>query len=277
MKIFSNIDSFLKKKEDNSDVVGVFVNKTLFPFQYSFNESDKIVIFLPGAFNRQYSMPKFQRSGYFDDLEYNCISFFDPSLFLTGDFGFTRAWFLGTQEHSYVDLLYQIIKQILSSQRIDSRNVLFFSTSAGGIPAIKLASRFSGSHAYCGNIQTNLLNHYPAYVKKLCMVCFEQELEEAKSSFLDRMSVWDDDADFNLHISQNTADSFHLENHFLPYFSCLKSASRIKFEAMKYTDEKIGHNPLHKNLEIKIIKSIFEKGSFKDCFGRYTTEYLVNY
>lgn len=278
MEIYSSIEGFLNMSRKLSKRVSVFHKGVLFPFEYSFsNKKNKIVVFLPGAFNRKNTMPKFQRSGYFSLLDCNCISFFDPSLFLVDDEDFTRAWFIGEKEHSYVETLSEILGKIFNFYGVQSTDVIFFGTSAGGIPAIKLGSKFSGSHVYCGNIQTNLIRHYPAYIRKLSSICFEEEFNEARIKFEDRMSVLKDSGAFNLHLSQNISDTFHLKNHFNPYLDYLKSQSNIKFEVITYEDEKSGHNPIGKDVELKIINSIFESGSFKDCFLDYNSEYFINY
>lgn len=277
MYLYPNVESFLEKKDLTVGKVGIFFNKTLFPFQYSFKGAGKLVIFLPGAFNRKNPMPKFQRAGYFEDLKYNCISFFDPSLFLTGDSSFNRGWFIGTKEQSYIDGLYVIISNLLSKYKIDYKDVLFYSTSAGGIPSIKLACKFPDCHVYCGNIQTNLFNHYPDFIRKLSLVCFEEDLDVIRLKYADRMSIWNDDANFYLHISQNKADSFHFKNHFKPYVDTLKDFKKVKFEVAMFKDSDSGHNPLAKDIELSVINSILDNKSFKEIFDGFDAEYLSNY
>lgn len=278
MEIYTDIDSFLELHSNSTMKVGVFEDQVLFPFEYSFVEgSEKLIFFLPGAFNRALPMPKFQRSSYFKKLKYNCISFFDPTLFLTNDKAFTRAWFQGTIHKPYVALLLNIIKKIIVNKDVSPSNILFFATSSGGIPAIQLAAFFPGCHVFCGNIQTNLIKHYPNYMKKVSEVCFEKaSLIELKEKFSDRLNITHIDEDIFLHLIQNRKDEFHLKNHFLPYLDSVKKLKKIKFESIVYVDEKSGHNPLPMEMEIEIIENILDNKTIHNCFNGFEIDYYKN-
>ncbi|WP_427028349.1 hypothetical protein [Halomonas sp. H2] len=269
MEIYVSIEEFLLKKKRGASKAAVFKDGVLFPFEYKLSEeSDGIVFFLPGAFDRKNSMPKFQRSSYFSSLNCNCISFFDPTLFLTDDDKFTRAWFVGDDKNWYVNHIAHIVSSIVVSKEIRNSKILFFGSSAGGIPSIHLASRFSDSHAYCCNIQTNILAHYPAYLSRLVKVCFGEkaELSEVKRKYTERLDVTGLDARFSLHIVQNKNDVFHYKNHFLPYMDSLKRSSSVAYEYCVYDDQSNGHNPLPKDKEIDVINQILSVGTFSPCF-----------
>lgn len=272
MVIWSDIESFLEKKEGHREKVAVFYNKVLFPFEFDFeNNSDKLVIFLPGAFNRKLTMPKFQRTGYFKSLDFDCISFFDPSLFLTNDESFTRAWFIGTRDEHYLEYLFHLIEKIIENRNIKFENLLFFGSSAGGIPAIWLANKFSGSNVFCCNVQTNILKHYPSYIRKVQDICFEGEvsLDELKTQYSDRLDITNIDGDFNLYIIQNFSDKFHLLNHFKPYLNFLKQSKNISYQSIIYDDDSTGHNPLGREKELRIIKDILNNKEFKKNFADF--------
>lgn len=214
MKIYSTVDSFLQKKESESDIVGVFIDKILFPFQYSFNGSEKIVVFLPGAFDRSKSMPKFMRSNYFEELsDYNCISFFDPTLFLTDKY-FSIGWFQGEKSCFYVDLLKELMWKIIAHLNIKFENILFFSTSAGGIPAFNLASSFNKCKVFAGNIQTNLLNFEENHVARLLQYSYDgMSRRDVEVVYNKRISIECIDEDFEVFYAQNVCDHYHYNKH----------------------------------------------------------------
>lgn len=276
MDIYTSIEDFLDKNKHGASKASVFKDGILFPFEYKLSEkSDGIVFFFPGAFNRNNPMPKFQRSSFFPSLEFSCISFFDPTLFLTDDDKFTRAWFVGDNDNWYINHLTHIVKKIISDKNINNSKVIFFGSSAGGIPSIHLASRFVDSHAYCCNIQTNILSHYPSYLNRLIKTCFGKhtELGDVKNKISERLDITSLDASFSLHIVQNKSDTFHYQNHFLPYMKSLKLSQHISYESIIYEDKTIGHNPLPKQKEIEIINQIALTGTFNSCFdeGNFKT------
>lgn len=274
--IYTSVEDFLSKKRSGSSKASIFTNGILFPFEYKLSEeSDCIVFFFPGAFDRSNPMPKFQRSSYFPSLKFNCISFFDPTLFLTDDDKFTRAWFVGDCNDWYIDHLSHIVNVITSSREIDNSNMLFFGSSAGGVPSINLASRFVGSHAYCCNIQTNILSHYPNYVDRLIKTCFggKADLEEVRGKYYERFDITGIDSRFFLHLVQNQSDTFHYKKHFLPYLDSLKSSNFVSYESFVYEDDSRGHNPLPRSKEIEVINNIFSSGTFAPCFdGKVETK-----
>lgn len=265
MKIYSTVDSFLQKKESESDIVGVFIDKILFPFQYAFNGSEKIVVFLPGAFDRSKSMPKFMRSNYFEELsDYNCISFFDPTLFLTDKY-FSIGWCQGEKSCFYVDLLKELMWKIIAHLNIKFENILFFSTSAGGIPAFHLGSIFYNCKVFAGNVQTNLLNYDKAHVDRLLTYSYGGiDRIEAEKLYKMRLSIDWIDEKFTVFYAQNIADTLHYEHHFLPYIN--QKFKKLDLNAVTYNHSATGHSPLPKHYEIKIIKNLLEKSSFEELY-----------
>lgn len=251
----------------------IFSNGIPFPLTHSFTkQSDKYVFFIPSAFDRTKLMPKFQRASYFEKLPYNCLSFFDPTHFLTDDLAFSSGWFQGTSEQFYSDHLTSIIVKIAEAKNIDPKNMLFYGTSSAGIPALQAASQLPGSNVFIGNIQTNLFNHYRSKKERVFNVCYPGLSEESiKEKFWNRLQIWDIDESINLYYAQNYHDK-HYDMHYLPYLEKLKSKSHIHLNTLTYYNKKTGHGPHPASDEISTICEIFEKGDIKTSFKEYMTK-----
>lgn len=277
MKIFPTINQFLYNDKLSSDIIGVFQDGILFPFEYNFKkDSNHLVFFFPGAFDRKKNMPKFQRSGYFKDLPYNCISFFDPTLFLSEDRKFESGWFQGNEENFYLNNLIKIVKSIVKHRKIPNSKILFFATSAGGIPAFKLACSFPESNVFLGNVQTNIFDHYPNRRDKMLSICYpEMNLETIKEKFTSRLSILKDSENINVYYAQNICDDFHLKNHFKPFLKSIENNDLLKSEVVIYKDEQTGHNPLPKEIELKVINNIFKNNSIKDIYDKFLVSFFL--
>lgn len=265
VNIYPSTDNFfLNNLDQNSGNASVFEDGVLYPFNFSFKSNvEKIIFFLPGAFDRKRQMPKFQRVSYFTELDNcHCISLFDPSLFQSSDLSI--AWFQGNEEKFYIDGLIKLVKSIVSNLQIKNENILFFGTSAGGIPSFNLAKEFSGCNVFAGNIQTNALLFYPSSVEKLLKTCYAgKSKEEVFSRYKERVSIDHIICDFNLFYVQNVFDKYHHKLFFKPFS---ESHKNIKGQLIEYSHEKSGHNPVSKEVEIAAIKCIFSGGSLDDVY-----------
>ena len=251
-----NDKSSLVYGEDNE----LFIVKkgVVFPLKvYLEKNCDELVIFFPGAFNREKNtIPKYLRSTYSKMIKRNTIILFDPTLFLDSEIGI--GWFQGKVENDYTQLLEIILTEIVSVLGIDYKNILFFSTSAGGIPALRIAKNFQKSTVYLGNIQTNLLKYYKGAVNKVVKYCYNDLSKDfINSKYLDRISIFNIDEDINMIYTQNESDVFHFENHFLPYIGELNKKEKLKYKIYTYVNEERGHGPLGQAVETNIIDKIF--------------------
>ncbi len=235
----------------------------LFPFSLSFKNSEKIVFFFPGAFDLSQPKPKFQRKNYFEELESTCVSFFDPSLFLSSNL--SLGWFQGECQKNYLQLLLKLVQEIILRLEVENKNILFFSTSGGGLPSLKIAQHFLKSHVYLGNIQTDVLKYYEPSVKKMLLYCYPEVIDI--TPYKDRLNVFDINGDINIYYAQNTQDKFHYKNHYLPFVK-YASNTDLKCEFITYSHIS-GHNPISKDVEISVINSIFDKKSIMEVFSCY--------
>lgn len=233
-----------------------FYKNVFFPISINLKDSDKLVVFFPGAFDRSKDIPKFQRESYFDHLPYSCISLFDPTLFLGENIG--SGWFQGDKSQFYAELLSEVIEKIKNYLKIENSNILFFGTSAGGIPAIHASKCLPEISIYCGNIQTDLSVHNKLsrslFLKGILGV---DNFEIFKELYVDRYNINNCNNNINLYYAQNKSDIFHYKNHYLNYMEILKSLDNIIVENVIYKHDASGHNPISMGMEIKIIHSIF--------------------
>lgn len=264
MNFFPSISNFFEKKSE-SGKAGVFHENILFPIDYKFTKfSDKLVVFYPGAFDKKKLMPSFQRSSYFKFLPYNCLSLFDPTLFLSDDENFSIGWFQGNTENFYANTCSDLIRNLTNLMGISSENVLLFATSAGGIPAIKTADKIQGCNVFLGNIQTNVFGYFEKHVQKMMGICYEGEsLQSIKNKYYERLSIENSLINSKVFYAQNISDKFHYDRFFSPYIKNCKIIRGGELQAVVYDDAKSGHSPLHRDYEIEIIESIFNgKGFF---------------
>lgn len=267
MEILTSFNSDTPVQWGEENELYIVKKGVIFPIKiYLEKDCSELVVFFPGAFNREKNtIPKFLRSTYSKKIKRNTITLFDPTLFLDSEIGI--GWFQGTINQDYTELLLMILTEIINTLDIKYNNILFFATSAGGIPALKIARNFKDSTVYLGNIQTNLLKYYRGAVNKVIEHCYNGlSREEIEVNYLNRVSVINIDEDINVIYAQNEIDVFHYNNHFIPYTKELSLKEKIKYRIYTYVNEERGHGPLGQETETKIIDSIFNKNS-DVCFN----------
>ncbi|WP_260604795.1 hypothetical protein [Campylobacter sp. MIT 99-7217] len=261
--IFYDLSSAISS---NNKEIFISYKKVLFPMFVDFKGSDKWVIFSPGSMRRETMMPVFQRWHYADCLEANVISLFDPTLFHYPKL--TIAWFFGDEQRHYANLLGEILSTFFASKDINTKNILFFGTSAGGIPSVLLAKHVRGCKVFIGNAQTSTDKYHP-HLSTALYKTVAMKTDEVFLKFKNRLCLYDIDADFTLYNAQNFFDTFHYKWQFLPYFDHLeKKQTQMKYFFFVYYDEKTGHGPLSKEEEIYLIHSILNEWDLKAVIKR---------
>ena len=178
------------------------------------------------------------------------------------------GWFQGREDNFAVDGLVDVVKGIVSNLNIENENILFFSTSSGGIPAINLAKNFLGCDVFAGNIQTNALLFYSGSVDKMLKASYPGKSKEQVSiDYKHRISIDHIDSDFNLYYAQNLADNYHFKTFFQPFS---ESRRHIRGYYYTYDHEKSGHGPMQKNVELAVIKNILQGNSLDSIYRNIT-------
>ncbi|WP_336152738.1 hypothetical protein [Acinetobacter ursingii] len=264
MIFIKNFEKVVRLKDgEDRDYLFTYA-KQVFPLSLNLKVSDKLIIFFPGAFDLKLDMPKFQRKSYFKELPYNMVSLFDPTLIMHHDLSI--GWFQGDKDIDLFSILYPILKQLISKLGIPHENIIFFASSAGGIPALKLATKFSGVNLYLSNVQTDALKYYKPSVDAMLNSCYagvgNLELYEHK------LNILNDFGNINVFYAQNKKDLFHYKEHYFPFMAS-SSNNFSKLESVVYEHVESGHNPISKEVEINIIESIFANDSIKPVYIKY--------
>lgn len=258
MEIFHSFsEAMVHYKVAENQVIDVLITKkgVCFPVSLSYKDSRDIMFFFPGAYDNTKTKPKFQRKGYFKELSCTAISFFDPTLFLSTEL--ISTWFQGEKDKDYIVLLEEIIQEIIVFFKIKNNRIFIFATSAGGIPAMKIAKNYSSCNVYLGNIQTDILRHRKNRIDALLKYVYEGvNIEEIRH----RLHILDIDEDINVFYAQNISDKYHYDNHFEPF---VKNAENTNMNCnfIIYKHEGSGHNPISSDWEKLVIQSLLSGSS----------------
>ena len=258
MKFFYSFKEALNYSDTHSFMVSY--RQVFFPVYMDFKGSDKWVVFTPGACSRNKPMPIFQRSSYSNQLDYNIISLFDPGLLVSNKL--TNTWFVGTPSRYYGEYIATLIRVFLKDIGVDNNNVLFFGTSAGGLPALKIAQKMPGSNVWAGNIQT-LADQHSAFPKMLPVLYPNKSHADCVKDYSDRFDARKMDGSYTLFYFQNKSDLFHYKNHYSPYREWWGEHGHRKVNAnfYEYDDPETGHGSVGRAKEIALIKDIFSIGA----------------
>jgi len=141
----------------------------------------------------------------------------DPSLMLSDDL--TVAWYTGSQNFNLQQTLGNILKTF--SNQFGKNRTILYGGSAGGFASIYYSTHIPNSYAVAANPQTNILKYYKRLVKKYFDICFPNYSQIGKE-------LYDTDVEYdvcdlfsrsesNLIYLQNLDDTFHIENHLVPF------------------------------------------------------------
>ena len=261
MKVFNDFKEAIKFSRKGEFFI--FYRGVLFPFKWDYKGSDKTVLFLPGRTARDRKpIPVFQRSSYFDSVNANVVSCFDPTLFWSKSL--TLGWFQGRNSIFYADLLGELVLKLLSVFKTENKNFYLYGTSGGGIPGFNIAKKVNECTLYVSNVQVDVSRYHHKFFKQMADVSYAQfSLADILVEMYDRLSVVNIDGGFDLIYSQNKSDKFHYENHFKYYCDEHKKRS-INSRFYLYNDPDTGHDPLPRDTELLIIDNILNGKSILD-------------
>lgn len=253
MKFFYSFKEAIRYS--NKSTFFLSFRSVFFPVFLDNKGTEKWVVFLPGACSREKPMPIFQRSSYSEILESNVISLFDPGLLLNKNL--TNTWFCGTPARYYADYISRLLKEFFNEIGVRNNNILLFGTSAGGLPALKIAQRLPGCTVWAGNIQTIAYKH-SAFQKMIPVLYPNQSHEECINRFSERFDARQMDGSYKLIYFQNKSDRFHHKNHYIPYKKWWQSLDDkgVDVDFFEYDDPISGHGPVGRVREIELINNI---------------------
>lgn len=228
-------------------------------------KSKKLVVFLQGAVDRsKLKPPILHRWSWAKDINANVLTLSDPLLYKDNDLRI--GWYIGASNFDYIHKFAHFIKNVLVELGLDKRNLIFFSSSAGGYAAIAMATQIKGGLALVNNPQTNVLNYHAGHVSDLLKVGFGGiQKDEIENDQLHRFSLSERMKKLQfipvIHYYQNIEDKFHYENHFQPFIEEVSSL-RLPFDlkVKLYSDADSGHSPMGREESIMIInQAILDK------------------
>jgi len=221
-------------------------------------KSNKLVVFLQGAVDRsKLDPPVFHRWSWAKDVEANVLTLSDPLLYRAKDLRI--GWYIGASNFDYIQKFAHFIKCVLVELGLDKRDLIFFSSSAGGYASIAMATQIEGGLAIVNNPQTNVLNYHEGHVSDLLSVGFGGvQKREIENDRLYRFSLSERMRKLQfipaIHYYQNIEDTFHYENHFKPFLEEISSL-RLQFDlkVKLYSDSHSGHSPMGREESLMII------------------------
>lgn len=133
--------------------------------------SDKLIIILNGAYERKNGKPKFNRWSWKDIWNCNFLSIEDPMYKL---YGVPTGWYFGDSENDYCVWVADIIKKIVKERKI--KEIIFYSSSAGGTAAIRVANILNQGMVIALNPQLDITLYRNNSIKAIetiigCKIC----------------------------------------------------------------------------------------------------------
>lgn len=209
-------------------------------------------------------MPIFQRSSYSDHIEANVISLFDPGLFLHKNL--KNTWFVGTAARYYADYMGDMLNIFFKNRKVNRSDVIIYGTSAGGLPALKIAQKNYGCTVWLGNVQTRAYEH-SAFDKMLPVLFPKITKEDCVRKFSDRFDATMMDGEYDLHYFQNKSDRFHFERHYKFYKKWYEGGEKkVCAKFYEYDDPVSGHATVGKEEELGIINKLLNGSSLGSKF-----------
>ncbi|MFQ1995832.1 hypothetical protein [Aeromonas sp. 602826] len=239
-------------------------------------KSDKLIVFLNGAINRNKSQPPvYQRRTWLEHLQYNVLIVPDQTVELNETL--ELGWYLGAKNSNYIHKIAKLVAEISHELNITNDSIIFYGSSGGGYAAIILSTFLVGSRAISINPQTILKKYNKCVYDKFIADTGHDEntpylnvttcMEELK--YIPRLTL-----------IQNKLDRHHYVQHFKPFikwyfenssdisnfgdciieeFTDLRghNATPDVFESMRYFNKKIQDNYLVASRETKLSPSVF--------------------
>lgn len=239
-------------------------------------ESDKLVVFLNGAINRNKSQPPvYQRRTWLDHLHYNVLIVPDQTVELNETL--ELGWYLGEKSSGYIHKIAKLVAETSHKINISNDSIIFYGSSGGGYAALILSTLLVGSRAISINPQTILKKYNKSVYDKFITDTGHDE----KSPYLNAITCMEELKYIpRATLIQNKLDRHHYVQHFKPFIKWyFDNSSEISnfgefiveeftdtrghnatpdvFESIPYLNKKIANTFLTASKEIKSSPSIF--------------------
>ncbi len=231
----------------------LFYKETALPLEFLWRPkkgANRVFIFFSGdAQRKKNNPPVFQRWSWASKMPGHSIFISDPALYLNDTLGL--AWYAGTQNMDISQEIAHLLTQISEEINIPLKDFVLYGSSGGGYAALKISTLLEAAQVIAINPQTNILKYNQYLVEK-----YLRDAWELKS----RKSVEDND-DFRFSLLhertlkklkqrriiyiQNTFDSHHFEEHFLPFctkYQSIEGDEHIEALSTLLFSDKAGHS-----------------------------------
>ncbi|MGP9765411.1 hypothetical protein ACT3UM_06745 [Halomonas sp. AOP13-D3-9] len=198
--------------------------------QYDFlwspkNKGGKLFVLFSGDILREKNEPPvYQRWSWAPSFPGNCLYISDPSLNMSNNLGL--AWYVGNNELDPMHGIANIVKKVCVLYNIDYKDVVSYGSSGGGFAAIRFLLFFEEATAVAINPQTNIEKYHKSKVRDFLRELFSNESPEnvffEHSDRTNLLKLCESLKDKNIIYAQNLQDSFHIENHKIPFFDEIK-------------------------------------------------------
>lgn len=244
---------------NSNKLIKICLDQESFYFKFSYkNDSSKLVVHSNGALDWEKTTPPLaMRATWSNSIDANCIFLDDKTIH---NDKLTLGWGAGKGERFYLEDYSKIAKRIQNILEINSKNVYYWGSSAGGYMSMVLASMHEESTAIVNNPQTLLENYYRMRVQYMLDVVFPGlSREEIRMKYPERISVVAAFQKYGyipkLYYIQNSQYEKDFVNHYQGFRNeCLKNnISESKFMYILYNDYERGHGPLTKNATLEYL------------------------
>lgn len=265
MKIimFENLNYEILRELNNETFQIIYGDINFYFKAYLKDKSNKIIFFSNGAVNRKTKTPPvFMRSSWSEDFESNCIFIDDRTIH---ENNLNIGWGVGTKERHFLADISQITKRISNILNVQSSNVFYYGSSAGGFMSMILASKHRETTAIVNNPQTSVLDFNKGFVDKLCNAIFpNMDKEEIKRIYSERLNVEQaflvNDNIPRIFYLQNRKCQRDMETQYHPFLRKVRqnNIDEELFTYILYNDHEADHNPLRRTDTVRVINKIIE-------------------
>lgn len=261
--------------------IEIIHDNALFYLIVKFSKENKnFICFAPGASDRDKKTssgelkvpPFFTRWKWHKYFDESTIAFADPMLFLNDEI--KLGWFIGVEDHWYLETLSEIMKKLAINQNVKNDNILFYGSSGGGYVSVCLATLIQNSKVLVNNAQFFVLNYYPRLVNMALKATFNsfEGLNQAEIIHkilyrLDATELFKKEG-YAPHITYyvNVKSENDIINQTMPLVSSYYNQNEFNgLDVVYYSqDSKKPHNPLPNEVSINIIRD-FAKKNLYNC------------
>lgn len=237
----------------------------------SLKKTKQLIFLLGGAINRDVKLPPvYQRATWLKDLPVSAVALADETLMLDDDI--ELGWYLGDEKEEFLNKLKAGIYRIARDEGVEFSDIMFFGSSGGGFASALLSSYFRGSKCLIVNTQTDISRYIKKVYDKFMDVTGAKD-GVYKHSLMELFEVKRYVP--NIQYYQNVRDTFHYNNHYIPFLSWYSDSKPALHETGLVTFKEYslpgGHSGLHEKHETEsFIMEYFRDSELSNNGEKYT-------